>query len=514
MNLIEFMVDEQEVLPEKSLIQFMPNVPFVDLWIPNKEDEIFKTVDKAIILNVSEYYRTDNKDIDYFCLSPKRCYNKPKLRKHIVDYLNYFEKFFDPEHELLAVLFRIKYLIDYDKSFTEKDFLNYLKRYIYKNPEILRKIFYMNEYNYSIPLVAKKGKSIASLQYVTKHGKILMMMSLLMCMSIPLICHFIYENRIDYVDTLILRAFDEILDMSYVDIASKFYETSHTEVCKNYNIHTGLWKMQDIRGKNVTTHSMDAIENLIINIMPKYLYKDNIISFNFKSIKKSNGYKVTDIKYEYNYKTYSSSNRDEDFNSDFDKFESNLITENEALYLQNKVASEYAMNMIRERFGPFSKELIDTYRERLQENCSPVITKFQKKLIFNIFYKFFGDPTAANAINQDDYLVLMLAAKKILLSYNMIILPYIISGKVVRIPHKKSINNKELTKIQQSPLWKQIQDKDKSPKIESDILSEIACLLASEFKIIEPNDPEIDGKTIQCISDIVSEEYLLYVLLV
>ena len=341
-----------------------------------------------------------------------------------------------------------------------------------------------------------------------------MMMSMLMVMTIPLICHYMYVNRVDNIDGFILKVFDEILNMSDVDIASKFYETASTEVYKNYNIHIGLWKMQDIRGKNVTTHSMNTIENIILNIMPRYVYKDNLVSFNFKSIKKSNGYKITDIKYEYNYTTYSSSNRDENFNSDFDKFESNLIREDESLYIQNKVASEYTMQLIRDKFGPFTEEQINLYRSRLQEDCSPVITKFQKKLIFNIFYKYFGDPTAANAINQDDYITLMLAAKKILLSYNMIILPYIVSGRVVRIPNKKSINNKELTKIQQSPLWKMIQEKYQSPKIESDILSEIACLIASEFKIIEPDIPEIDGKIIDCISDIVSEEYLLYVLLV
>lgn len=514
MNLIEFIVDEKEQLPSNSLIQLMDNIPYVDYWIPRKEDEHFKTVDKAIILNVSDFYNSDNKDLDYFCLSPKRCYNKPIARKHFVNYLNYFEKFFDPEHELLAVLYRMKFLIDYDKDYTEKEFRCHLKRFIFRNPELLSKLYNMNEYNYCIPLVAKKGKSIASLQYTTKHGKILMMMSMLMVMTIPLICHYMYVRRVDNVDGFILKAFDEILNMSDVDIASKFYETASTEVYKNYNIHIGLWKMQDIRGKNVTTHSMNTIENIILNIMPRYVYKDNLVSFNFKSIKKSNGYKVTDIKYEYNYTTYSSSNRDENFNSDFDKFESNLIREDEALYIQNKVASEYTMQLIRDKFGPFPDEQINLYRNRLQEDCSPVITKFQKKLIFNIFYKYFGDPTAANAINQDDYIALMLAAKKILLSYNMIILPYIVSGRVIRIPNKKSINNKELTKIQQSPLWKMIQEKYQSPKIESDILSEIACLIASEFKIIEPDNPDIDGKIIDCISDIVAEEYLLYVLLI
>ena len=49
-----------------------------------------------------------------------------------------------------------------------------------------------------------------------------------------------------------------------------------------------------IRAKNTTTHSKSSIENIILNIMPKYNYNQNIIAFNSTSIRKNTGFKITD----------------------------------------------------------------------------------------------------------------------------------------------------------------------------------------------------------------------------
>ena len=171
------------------------------------------------------------------------------------------------------------------------------------------------------------------------------------------------------------------------------------------------------------------------------------------------------------------------------------------------------MKFIKEKFSTcFNDSIISKYRERLQENGSPVINKFQKKLIFNLFYKYFGDPVSADAINEDDYITLMVISKEMLQSMEMIILPYIISGKVIKIPNKKTVNKSELKKITDDETWKLIDEKYRSEKIKNDILSELASLLVSDFKIIDLNIPEIDGKQLPIIPDIIIKEYLNYVL--
>lgn len=505
-------------MKENCMVNFYINKTiYVDDWISNEEDLIFKHADKKIILPVAEYYglKTDKLcELDCFIISPKRCYNRPEMRIHTTHYLNYFEKFYDPEHELLIVYYQLKYIMDFNKEYNKTNFISDLNKYIIHNRSILKKLFIMNEDNYLIPLKAKKGRSVKSLQYTTRHGKILMQMSMLMNMVLPLITHFVHLKNIDNIDGTLLEIFDEILDLSDVDMYNKLYETSISEVKRNQNVHTPLWNMQDIRGKNVTTHAMASIENIILNIMPKYCYNQNVISFNFISIRKNTRYKITDIKYEFNFTLLSSSNRDEDFNSDFDKFESYLIKQNEALYLQNKVNCQETMNEIEKQFGPFDYDEIDFCINALEENGTNIINGFQKDLIFNLFYKYFGDPVSINAINRIDYIKLMISAKRILEVYNMVILPYIISSKVIRIPNRKSVNKKELTKLESSPLWQQIKDKYRNPKIEEYILGQIAIILSSEFKIIDYDDEYLNSKIIECIPDIVCEEFMIFVLMI
>lgn len=196
------------------------------------------------------------------------------------------------------------------------------------------------------------------------------------------------------------------------------------------------------------------------------------------------------------------------------KFESYLVKQNEALYLQNKVSCEKTLEFIDYKFGPFDEKEIDFYIKRLEDDNREVINGFQQGLIFNLFYKYFGDPTTIYAINKRDYVKLMIASRKLLLAYNMVVLPYIVSSKVERIQPRKCINKKELLKIESSKYYEQIRSKYQSDKIEKYILSLIATILASEFSIIDYHDESLDGKMIMNLPDIISEEIMMYVSLI
>ena len=196
------------------------------------------------------------------------------------------------------------------------------------------------------------------------------------------------------------------------------------------------------------------------------------------------------------------------------KYEAYIVTQNEALFLQNNCNATETMKYIENKYGPFTENEVEYYRMKLANNQGNIINEFQKNMVFNLFYKDFGDTASLNAINQTDYVKLILAAKRILEAYNMVILPYIISSKVIRIPNKKNINKKEFVKIESDPLWQQIRLKYRNPKIEQEILGQIAVILSSEFKIIDFYDKDLDGKKIEIISDIVVQEYLLYILLI
>lgn len=493
-------------------VEYLEFIP-IDEWEPSEEDKIFKTVKGAIILNVSEFYGIEmNTNLDAFMLNVKRSYNDPKMRAHTTQYLNYFEKFYDMDNELLMIFYRLKYLIDYEACYTKEAFIADLEKYI-MDGTISLKAGYLTRDNYNLHLTYR-NKSNPSLQYSDRHGLILMKISVLMNIMIPLLCHFMYSRSISNSTDFLLEVYDILIHKFDVDIYNKLYETSISNVVRNSKRNKGIWMLQDIRALNETTHALQCVTNILLNIIPKYIFSENIIHFNYKSIQKNTGFQVLAIEYECTFISLSSSKRDLDNNSEFDKFESFLTKSDESLYQQNKVNSQYTMELIDLMYGPFSSEEINHYIKALSVDGRVVINSFQKELIFNLFYKYFGDPQSVNAINLDDYIKLIIAARRILETNGLVLLPYILSSKIVRLATRKNVNKKELVKLESSPLYDRIKHRYKSEKIEKHILNIIAVLLSSEFQAIDTDDDEIDGTMINVVPELICEEVLMYISLI
>lgn len=489
----------------------IPSFIPVDSWVPtNDEDKIFKHVKGSIILPVSEYYGiSDNAVLDNFILNSKKSYNSDNLREHLCHYINYFEKFYDTDRELLAVYYKIKYLIDYVNSYSKEDLSYDIYRYILTG-NVFFKIRMMNRDNYSLNLTYKNNRN-PEFQYSDKHGAILMEISLIMNIMIPLISHFAYVRSEKDTKYFFLSMFDMIFKRYDTDIIAKLYETSSSVVEANKKKNSILWDMQSIRGKSACTHSIQTVENIVLQIIPKYTYDGHIIKYNYESIQRALGYQVIDIDYGFNLVSVSSSNRDEDNNSEFDKFEAHLTKQDESLYIQNKVNCEETMRLIELEYGPFDEEEINFFMRELSVDGRQVIVKFQRQLVFNLFYKYFGDPESIKAINLRDYVILIIVAKKLLIHNNMVALPYIISGRIDRIVQRQTINKKELMKLEASQYYQIIKNKYQNDKIIKNILSIIATILSSKFSIISYDEPEIHNQPIPIISDFIIEETLKFV---
>lgn len=174
------------------------------------------------------------------------------------------------------------------------------------------------------------------------------------------------------------------------------------------------------------------------------------------------------------------------------------------------------MKQIEKKWGPFDPKKIKYYKKRLRgdSESGSIINNFQKQLIFNLFYKYFGDTTSINAINKDDYVKLMLAGKQMLQNNMMGFLPYILSGKVEKIVSRKVLNKKELIEMQNSQYYQLVVDKYKNEKILQQILGTIATIITSNFSLIDYEHPELDGQPLYVESRIIIEETLLYTLLI
>lgn len=172
------------------------------------------------------------------------------------------------------------------------------------------------------------------------------------------------------------------------------------------------------------------------------------------------------------------------------------------------------MRLIEMMYGPFDKADILFYKKALSDGTKCTVNSFQRDLVFNLFFKFFGDTQTINAINLDDYVKLVIAARRILEAAGMVVLPYIISSKITRLATRKNINKKEMTKLEASPLYQKIKDKYRSDKIEKQILSVIAVILSSDFEIIDPDDLELSGQRIGILPELICEEVLIYINLI
>lgn len=485
----------------------------VDEWIPQPEDLIIRQCKGFIIAPLSQVYGYSNDYFDRFDLSiKKRAYNNDEFRIHYELYANYFEKFYDPDKELIVIYANIKYMIDFVPAYSVSAFLYDLRKFILHNPSMLYKINRMNEDNYNLSL-SFKNKKKPSLQYTDIHAKILMKMSIIYDLLVPLLTHFISRNKIQDSLNFLLSIWDEILELFDIDIYSKLYETSTTNVNRNKKLNP-IWEKQDIRSISTVTHAVSSIHNILLNVIPKYVYSGNIICLNYRAVIENTKYQVTDIGYEYDFIPLSSSKRDEDNNSEFDKFESSLTKQDEALYLQNKVNCEQTMKQL-ERIYNIDPEEVKFYKNELSKNNN-IINDFQKNLIFDLFYQYFGDTYSVKAINVDDYVKLMIILKNMLLANNrMIILPYIISGRVSKLITRKGLNKRELLKLQNSPSFAQVVEKyNNNQKIINYIYSLIGTMLSSEFIIIDYNDPEIHGKKININPEILCEEICTFINLI
>ena len=63
----------------------------------------------------------------------------------------------------------------------------------------------------------------------------------------------------------------------------------------------------------------------------------------------------------------------------------------ESLLVHNSCACSAAMEQIRMNFGPFDEDEILFYKRRLSDGDKCTINGFQRDLLFNLFFKYFGD---------------------------------------------------------------------------------------------------------------------------
>ena len=205
--------------------------------------------------------------------------------------LNFFETMYDQEGELIAALFRIKYLIDVDNiSYTMKNF-DAFKDLVYKTiftESMKEKIARMIEENYVDDIEAENIKNMRnpdmlsimqrkkkSLEFLNVHVKAMLQISFGIKILSFIVNHFAVMRSINIQKNIDIfhRFYIDMFDVFEFDfnIYNKIYAYIESKVASSANFNRSIFEQQEIEGKD---------KSIIINqLMSRNVIIDNFIKF-------------------------------------------------------------------------------------------------------------------------------------------------------------------------------------------------------------------------------------------
>ena len=291
-------------------------------------------------------------------------------------------------------------------------------------------------------------------------------------------------------------------------MATKSNENKVLEIIHEAS-RVGSKRIRNVRGLYYTDHDIVSTSR---EILEKFIRELHRVATYVKIL-----CQILDIGYEYGFVSLSSSKRDgEDNLSEADRREAVLLKQNEALSLQADIAAWETMKTIDSLFGPFNGKEIEFHRNALKNDVGNFQNPFQKQLIHDLFYKYFGDTEVIHHVKEPsvDYIKMMLSARKLLEDSKMVIMPYVISGKVEKLVPRKTINKKEEKEMMANPLYPLLEQKyGNNKKVMEQILSMFATVISSTFRIIDYRNPSLHGKMFDTNPAIVMHELLVTALL-
>lgn len=261
-------------------------------WKLYPDDARFFSLPKTMIIKFDkELAHIDNENIaalnewkvtklSYSSYLPRMC-----------EELNFFEAMYDQEGELIAALFRIKYMIDVDNiSYTMRNFEAF-KDLCYKTiftPSIKAKIARMVDENYVDDIEAENVRNMKnpdmlsimqrkkkSLEFLNVHVKAMIQISFGIKILSFIINHFAVMRSINIQKNIDLF-YQFYIDMFKVfewdfDIYNKIYAYIENKVNSSYNFNKSIFEQQEIEGKD---------KSIIINqLMSRNVIIDNFIKF-------------------------------------------------------------------------------------------------------------------------------------------------------------------------------------------------------------------------------------------
>ena len=490
----------------------------VDDWVPSEEDRIVYHSGKVLIIDFDKIFnRPSTEKFKYFDLSCKEAYYSHI--ELIIQYINYFEKFYDKDKELIMAYAKLKYTIDAKgvNFISRKSMIHMIKTILFTE-SLCNKIKQMSIDNYRVQLIdgAKQAKKYAPvLQFTERHAEILMRISVGIKFTIPILLHYIKvfqdKNEVkyhlyDYFEHLFLNK----IFVEDVNILGKLHHAILSRVNTFSKTDKKIYDKHEALGSSTDTFVEDLFrKNLMTDTIYSYKFNGNIISYNAVVLK----YQLTfhskeDLKRDFSEVSYE---KNEEGLSDFDKMEmfTTKIDSFSLLFSQTNI-EQTIRRLTDEMKLKIDQKEIDFY---LQNHDFNVISK---TLLFYYFGKDFGGLNDLKFVKKPQYVKLMIIAKERLERNYHIYLNQLISANITGKTHVRLIRNvKFIESITNSSIYQDLMINKYASidlkNINNPILTLLSKLLNTNWLTVDYKMKESLNKPLTLNSELLAAEFIRFI---
>lgn len=479
--------------------------------------EIYKRAGKYISVEFDKCFNPALAPLNTFIITKGSYSNNISS---ICRYANAFFKNYDEDNEFLTGLISIKYQIDSKNiNYRYKQFMSDICNYLLTD-SIVQKINQMVDDYYDIdlsPSDSLKNIDLHALQFMNDHGKSIMALSIAYKLTIPVVCHYyaIYSDTLmtnsnefsskditlkTYLYQTLIRYFP--LFQGESDLFNKFVATVNSALNSSKSTDKGSWMRLRNKKLTPTVYTDVLVSYIIVDIIPKAIFKHNIISLMHVVIK--NQIKNTLIgKDKYDYSEISMVQKTDEI-STLEKIEANSARISDLDIIIASLNVKDAIKKIENEFKIcVSNEEIDYYKTNL--------TSFAfSDIILQFFAKYTGGFYDLKSISKRDYIHLMVIFKKKMSEMGFIYIHHIMTGNISNVFKKRKTSTKLIKKIESSSRFKKTMKKYCMSMEEegNSIIRNIAMLINAPVEYVDYAKQERFGDNIISDVDLVADEYL------
>lgn len=484
----------------------------VDEWIPDDKDIFIRPDGKSVVIEFDRIFKNADSTLNTFIIK-KDSY--VKYEEMLCDYINYFLKFYDKEKELIVMYANIRYVIG--KYDLKRDaFIDLLYKILFTD-SMKEKITRMVEDNYCIDVTSDNpdAKYTESLEFTNEHVKLLLKISMGMKLMVPVMFHYINKMNIQKSQNYLFPYYQRLFYIfdDKIDIFTKLYITVFSRVNASSTQNKKMFSHREIFGVTALTFTNDLLkDNIISETIWRYSFEKNPVNFNSVVLNKQLRF-FSRVKYKRNLIEVDNEVQ-QDGLSGLDKLEMNSVHLDESKIILADVNIPDVIRRIKRTLRiDISDDEINYYMEK------HVPHPFQVNLVNHYYAKDFGGFNDLNLLTKRQYMTLLVLLKRRLQIEGATYLPQLISGNYIgaRLNVRTIQNHKFLDKIENSVLYQDLMNNEFIYLKEFDskgspILQMLSILINNQFTWVDYDDQEHFGEVIEINQDIVSDEFLNFLI--